>query len=160
MTSPFEGHDHLPTRRIYGATSRPGRGLSAAVRVQYGAEDARLGAPDRWERGAQPPVRRALARAYGRLMDQLRTMERTQVAIDGGSYFLAPGEDRADLKQRIEQALRAGGGFVDFRATGERDVSVLISSHSHVVITVETVPPDSSDDLDAATQFEGVFDLL
>ncbi|WP_309102922.1 hypothetical protein [Microbacterium sp.] len=93
-------------------------------------------------------------------MDDVRTLERTRVAVNSDSFLLTPGEDIEAIKQRIEDAQRAGGGFVEFAAAGERTVSVLISSHSHVVITIETVQAERMDDEAAATQFEGVFDLL
>lgn len=161
MTSPFEGHDFLPAfTRLLKAESRGQGVVSRQVRAVLGGRRMPSHARQARVCGAQPPVRGGLAWAYGRLMDELQTMKRTQIAINSGSYFLAPGEDLADLKRRIEHALRAGGGFVDFRAVGDRSVSVLVSAHSHVVITVDRVSTERSDDTSAATQFEGVFDLL
>ncbi|WP_341976117.1 hypothetical protein LTA6_000660 [Microbacterium sp. LTA6] len=93
-------------------------------------------------------------------MDEVQTMVRTQVAVNGGSFFLAQGQNVDELKGLIEEAVRTGGRFVDFTVMGNRVVSVLISAGSQVVISVETVQFDTDDDGDDAFPFGGMFDLL
>ncbi|MCK2035603.1 hypothetical protein KZC51_05565 [Microbacterium sp. SSW1-49] len=88
------------------------------------------------------------------------TMVRTQVAVNEVGFFLAQGQDVADLKRRIESAVQAGGRLVDFLVVGNRSVSVLISASSHVVISVETVEFDTRDFGDDSVQFSGAFDML
>jgi hypothetical protein len=91
---------------------------------------------------------------------ELATMIRTQIAINDVSFFLAQGQSIADFKQRVEAAAQSGGRFVDFTVVGNRQVSVLISSASHVVVSVETVQFDPRDTGDEAEPFGGTFDLL
>lgn len=93
-------------------------------------------------------------------MDEVQTMVRTQIAVNGGSFFLAQGQDVEELKERIEEAILAGGRFVDFTVVGNRVVSVLVSSGSQVVISIETVQFDPRDDGDDSFPFGGMFDLL
>lgn len=69
-------------------------------------------------------------------MTELQTMMRTEVTIDGTGVFLAPGENLDALKQRFEEAAGTAGTFVDFTAVGGRQMSVLISSTSRIVISV------------------------
>lgn len=88
------------------------------------------------------------------------TLVRTQVAVNDVGFFLAQGQDVPDLKRRIESAAQTGGRFVDFVVVGNRSVSVLISSTSHVVISVETADFDVHDDSDETFPFSGVFDML
>lgn len=87
-------------------------------------------------------------------------MVRTQVAVNDVGFFLAQGQDVPDLKRRIEFAAQAGGRFVDFLVVGNRSVSVLISSSSHVVISVETAEFDGRDETDDAVPFSDVLDML
>ncbi|MGH3691018.1 MAG: hypothetical protein ACRDT7_12745 [Microbacterium sp.] len=90
----------------------------------------------------------------------MQTMFRTRIALNDAGFFLAQGQDVADLRRRIEDAVHAGGGFVEFVAAGDRSVSVLISSASKVVISVESVVFDALDDADDALPYGGEFDLL
>lgn len=90
----------------------------------------------------------------------MQTMVRTQIALNEVGFFLAQGQDIEDLKQRFEAAVRSGGGFVEFIVVGNRSVSVLISSSSHVVISVDTVEFDVRDTGDDETPYGGEFDLL
>lgn len=91
-------------------------------------------------------------------MTETETMVRTQVAVDGTSFLLAQGQDLEDLKRRIEQAARSEAAFVDFVVVGNRAVSVLISSGSQVVISIETVQYDPRDNGDEGAPFGGFFD--
>ena len=88
------------------------------------------------------------------------TMVRTQLAVNDVGFFLAQGQDVPDLKRRIEFAAQAGGRFVDFVVVGNRSVSVLISSSSQIVISVETVEFDARDNGDDTVPFSGAFDML
>lgn len=89
-----------------------------------------------------------------------QTMVRTQVVVDDAGFHLAQGQSIDDLKRQIEAAVAAGGRFVDFIVVGNRTMSVLISSVSRVVFSIETVPYDPRDDGDDAAPFGGAFDLL
>jgi hypothetical protein len=88
------------------------------------------------------------------------TMVRTHVAVNEVGFFLAQGQDVPDLKRRIEFAAQAGGRFVEFVVAGNRSVSVLISSASHIMISVETVELDARDTGDDSSPFSGAFDML
>lgn len=69
-------------------------------------------------------------------MEADRRTARTLIAINGGSYELSYDEGVDDLKRRIEEAVHAGGRFVDFAAEGRR-MSLLITPRSDVVISVD-----------------------
>jgi hypothetical protein len=92
-------------------------------------------------------------------MSDMQTMVRTQIALDGGSFYLAQGQDIGELKRRIEAAAATTGSFVDFMVVGNRSVSVLISPGSTVVLSVETVQFDPRDNGDDEIPFGGLFDL-
>lgn len=85
-------------------------------------------------------------------------MVRTEVAINGKSFFLAQGVDSDDLRRRIEAAVDSPGTFVTFTVVGIREVSVLISPRSQVVFTVETVQFDDRDTGDSEFPFGGLYD--
>ena len=90
----------------------------------------------------------------------MQTMSRTRVVFNDVGFLLAQGQDDADLKRRIEGAAHAGGEFVEFVVVGNRAVSVLVSSSTHVVISVETVEFDARDTGDDSAPFGGEFDLI
>lgn len=90
----------------------------------------------------------------------MQTMARTRIALNESEFFLAQGEDAVELRGRIEEAIQTGGGFVEFTVVGNRSVSVLISSVTHVVISVETVDFDPRDTGDSAVPYGGEYDLL
>lgn len=58
---------------------------------------------------------------------------RILLAIDGERFLLSADEDVEALKRRIEEAVHAGGRFVDFSA-GDSAMSVLISARSAVTV--------------------------
>ncbi|MFK3676780.1 hypothetical protein ACI2IP_03580 [Microbacterium sp. NPDC090218] len=87
-------------------------------------------------------------------------MTRTRVALNETEYSLVQGQDIADLRRRIEDAVRSGGGFVEFDVSGDRTVSVLISSTTQVVISTATVDPDRSDGGEEGVPYGGDFDLV
>ncbi|MFL0411453.1 hypothetical protein ACH0AH_09770 [Microbacterium paludicola] len=74
-------------------------------------------------------------------MGDIKTVVRTEVDINGRSYFLAPGQDPGDVKRRIQEAEQ--GTFVELMVVGGRSVSVLMSSGTQVVVTTETVEVES-----------------
>lgn len=69
---------------------------------------------------------------------------RTQVAIDGGVFLLDDARTPDDLKDRLQDAARSAGTFVDLDVVGDRTVSVLVSQASRVVISVG--PTESGDE--------------
>lgn len=71
-------------------------------------------------------------------MTQIQTAIRTELAINGRSFFLERGQD-IELRQDIESAVRAGAAFVDFTLVGGGTVSVLITSASRVTLIIEAV---------------------
>jgi hypothetical protein len=90
----------------------------------------------------------------------MQTMVRARIALNDAEFFLAQGQDVADLRRRIEEAMHSGGRFVDFVVVGNRAISVLIASATQVVISVETVDFDARDTGDDAMPYGGEFDLL
>lgn len=92
-------------------------------------------------------------------MTDMQTMVRTEIAVNGGAYSLAQGQDLDDLKRRIEEAMRTAGTFVDFIEVGNRVVSVLISPRSQVAFSLETVQYDSRDVGEDGDPFGGIFDF-
>lgn len=91
-------------------------------------------------------------------MSDTQTMVRTEMVVNGISYFLAQHHDLGDLKQRIEAAHNSGK-FVDFVVVGNRTVSVLISPGTTVVFSVETVEYDGRDTGDDSHPYGGDFDF-
>ncbi|PRB17404.1 hypothetical protein [Microbacterium sp. MYb62] len=92
----------------------------------------------------------------------MQTIARTRMVVDEVGFFLAPGQDVADLKHRIVEALRAGGAFVEFDVVGDDSVSILVSASTHVVISLESVDVDvgvGGTGHDAA-HYGGDFDLV
>jgi hypothetical protein len=87
-------------------------------------------------------------------------MTQTQVAVNGATFSLAPGEDVGALKRRIVDAVRADGGFVEFAVAGSRQISVLFTARTQAVFLVETVQLDPWDGTEEATSFGGSFDFL
>lgn len=86
-------------------------------------------------------------------------MTRTEIAINGTSAFLAQEQDIDALKRRIEAVVQTGAGFVDFVVVGNRNVSVLVSSQTQVVISDATVVFDPRDTGDEDMPFGGFYDL-
>lgn len=87
-------------------------------------------------------------------------MIQTQVTFDSTSYLLAQDQDIDELRHRIEDAVRSSGAFVDFVVVGNRRVSVLITQHSRVSISVATVAFDERDTGDLDFPYGGYYDAL
>ena len=92
-------------------------------------------------------------------MSDVQTMVRTEVSVNGTSFFLAQGQDVDELKQRVESAAGSGGRFVDFTVVGNRSVSVLITGAAQVVFSVETVQYDDRDTGDEDRPYGGLYDF-
>ncbi|WP_308122706.1 hypothetical protein [Microbacterium marinilacus] len=92
-------------------------------------------------------------------MSHLQTMIRSEIAIDARSYYLAQDQDIRQLRARIEEAVQAGGRFVDFTEVGNRQVSVLMTAATRVVISLETVQFDARDTGDLGAPYGGMYDL-
>ena len=87
-------------------------------------------------------------------------MIQTEVVFDGTGFLLAQDQDVGDLRHRIEDATKTSGTFVHLTVVGNRSVSVLVTPHSHVTISVATVAYDSRDTGDLDSPFGGYYDLL
>lgn len=93
-------------------------------------------------------------------MSEMRTMVRTQIAVNGVGFLLAQGQDIDDLKGEIASAVRSGPRFVEFVVVGDRSVSVLVSATTQVVISVEIVEFDDQDPGDDSAEYGRAYDLL
>ena len=80
----------------------------------------------------------------------------TQMAVNGAVFALAQGQDVAALQHRIESAVEHGGRFESFVVVGNREVSVLFSSHTSVTFSTGVVD-DERDDGTAAPTFGDFF---
>jgi hypothetical protein len=65
---------------------------------------------------------------------------RHTVIVGSREFLLTPGEDVAEVKAAVVDAVRAGGGFVDFSVVGNRMVSVLVTAGVHVMFQSEQIP--------------------
>lgn len=88
-----------------------------------------------------------------------RTVEQTRVSIDGSSFVLASAQDVEDLCAQLEAAVRTAGAVVRFTTVDARMVRALITPHSHVLITDESVTVDGDDSVLTLTE-SGNWDLL
>lgn len=93
------------------------------------------------------------------VMTDIQLMQRVEVSINGTAHLLAQGQQLTALKERVEEAVQAGGRFIDFTVVGNRSVSVLITPAAQVVFAVETVQYDPRDDGDEAHPYGGIFDF-
>lgn len=66
-------------------------------------------------------------------------MRAVQAIIGASRNYLADNQDLDDLKAEIERACAAGGAFVDVRLSGDRVLSVLISTATPVSFEVMDV---------------------
>ncbi|WP_314424035.1 hypothetical protein [uncultured Microbacterium sp.] len=93
-------------------------------------------------------------------MTQTKTMIQTEAIFDSVSYFLAQDQDVADLRRRIEDAVGTSGSFVHLVVVGNRQVSVLVTPHSRVTISVSTVAFDERDTGDTEYPYGGYYDMI
>ena len=87
-------------------------------------------------------------------------MVQTEVIFDGASFLLSQDQDVGELRERIEQAAKTSGTFVDVVVVGNRSVSVLITGRSHVTISRSTVAYDSRDTGDIDYPYGGYYDVI
>ncbi len=87
-----------------------------------------------------------------------QTMVRTTLTVGEDPFLLAQAQDYDVLQRRIQEAIRAGGGFVEFVAVGNRKVSIYMNGRERIVLTVETVAFDARDTGDIDAPFGGFFD--
>jgi hypothetical protein len=73
-------------------------------------------------------------------------MRRTTLTIDGRAYELATGTDNDGLKKAIEEAVSAGGRFVDVTVLGNTVVSVLASPGVPILLTSREIDIDDLSD--------------
>jgi hypothetical protein len=73
-------------------------------------------------------------------------MRRTTLSIDGRAYELATGTDSDGLKKAIEEAVSAGGKFVDVTVLGDTVISVLASPGVPILLTSREINIDDVDD--------------
>lgn len=92
-------------------------------------------------------------------MDQMKTMQRTEVIIDGVSAFLAQDEDVDRLLTRIEAAANGRAAFVDFVVVGNRRLRVLVGPGSRVTVATSAVRYDPRDNGDETFPWGGHFDV-
>lgn len=93
-------------------------------------------------------------------MNEIQTMVRTQITVNGTEFFLAQGQEIEGIKSAIEAAAEAGGRFVSFIVVGNRSMSILVTAATQVVISVDTVQFDHRDTGDDGAPYGGTFDLL
>ncbi|WP_347976538.1 hypothetical protein [Microbacterium sp. ProA8] len=55
--------------------------------------------------------------------------EITRARVDGQAFILDPGQDVGELKRLIVEAVRHGGGFVQFETIGRSTITALITPH-------------------------------
>lgn len=85
-------------------------------------------------------------------------MVQKTLALGDSHFVLAQGQDERDLQHRIEAAVHAGGGFVDFVVVGNRRVSAFMTGAERIVVTVETVLFDERDTGNVEHPFGGLYD--
>jgi hypothetical protein len=81
-------------------------------------------------------------------------MQRTTFTIGGHAHVLAQGTDLGALKATAEDAVRAGGRFVDLTVIGNVAVSVLVSPGVAIFFTTREVSEDSRDTGDLAEPYD------
>ncbi|MFB4350441.1 hypothetical protein [Microbacterium sp. CR_7] len=87
------------------------------------------------------------------------TQDQTEIFIDGLSYILAVSADVDAVQHDVERAIATPGQFVQFTASGERQVRVLVTPQSHVSFVTEDVTVESSDAVMARND-QGDWDFL
>lgn len=81
-------------------------------------------------------------------------MQRTTLTIDGHSHVLAQGTQLGSLKAAAEEAVRAGGKFIDLTVVGNVAVSVLVSPGVAIHFTTREVAEDERDTGELAEPFD------
>jgi hypothetical protein len=81
-------------------------------------------------------------------------MQRHSLTISGYRYWLAQNGDTDALKQAAIEAVRDGGGVIDFVAVGNKTISALVSSGVPVIFEIEEVDVDERDTGDVNHPFD------
>lgn len=92
-------------------------------------------------------------------MGEEQRVTRAEVVVDGEPVILARHQDLPALKRRFEAAVATGGAFVDLDAAGGRSVSVLVTPHTRVVITVRSVQIGETGAFDHGEPFGTLFEF-
>lgn len=88
-------------------------------------------------------------------------MKRYTTTIGSKSYVLAQGHDIDELRSRMLDAVRGGGGFVEFVVLGNRRISALVTAGLPVIFEEAEVEEDSRDTGNLAHPFTpSVHDFL
>jgi len=69
-------------------------------------------------------------------------MTTTRIRIDGTRFYLARSQEPDELKSRIVDAVRGGGGFVRLNTVDGESIDVLVTPHT--LLLVEETHPASS----------------
>jgi hypothetical protein len=80
-------------------------------------------------------------------------MRRHTVTIGSKSYVLAQGHGIEDIRGRVQDAVHAGGAFVEFVVLGNRQISALITAGLPVIIEAAEVEADERDTGDVQYPF-------
>jgi hypothetical protein len=81
-------------------------------------------------------------------------MQRATLTLDGHSYPLAQGVELDELKSTIENAVHAGGKFVDITVLGNVAVSILVAPGFPILLTTEEVQDDPRDNGEISEPFD------
>lgn len=92
-------------------------------------------------------------------MSDMKTMERTEIQIDGMTALLAQEQDLEELLARIVAAANGPAAFVDFVVVGNRRIRVLVTPRSRVAVSTASVQYDPRDTGDEQTPWGGQFDV-
>ncbi|WP_307380751.1 hypothetical protein [Microbacterium sp. W4I20] len=92
-------------------------------------------------------------------MSDIKTMERTEILIDGVTALLAQEQDLDELLEQIAEAANGPAAFVDFVVVGNRRLRVLITPRSRVVVSTAAVQYDPRDTGDELSPWGGQFDV-
>lgn len=92
-------------------------------------------------------------------MSDIKTMERTEILIDGVTALLAQEQDLDELLEQIAEAANGPAAFVDFVVVGNRRLRVLVTPRSRVVVSTAAVQYDPRDTGDELSPWGGQFDV-
>jgi hypothetical protein len=70
-------------------------------------------------------------------------MQHTTLSINGRSFLLSPDRDVGELQRTATEAMRAGGGVLEFTATGDHNICIVITHGVPVIFdTIDTEAGD------------------
>ncbi|MBF4463251.1 MULTISPECIES: hypothetical protein [unclassified Rathayibacter] len=88
--------------------------------------------------------------------DDVETVKRTTLSIDGRRFLLDVSLDAKELERRLVEAVRNRGDMVSFMIAGEREVCVLVSPGVAVILEHEDVPVEDPELEDDPLQYDDV----